>query len=439
VAAPCRLFQSVCLLSLTIALSPTPAHAYSQFTHEELIDLVWSDSIRPLLLERYPGTTEPALRRAHAYAYGGSLIQDVGYYPFGKRFFSDLAHYVRTGDFVLAMFRESHNIDELAFAIGALSHYLGDSIGHSEAVNPSTAIEFPKLVARYGPIVTYEEAPIDHVRTEFGFDVAQSAWQRYAPGAYRRRSGFRVARPLLYRAFRDTYGISARGILGPLRTALSSYRWSVTRLLPAFLRAEEVRLRGHLPAEPENAAAAEFSRNVAHNEYAARYKPPYSRPGFGAHVFAAAISVVPKIGELKILDVEAPVASTEALFLNSVDHAVDRFRGDLHELRLQPDPLELENLDLDTGSKVVPGQAKLVDQTYERLLFRIVRERAAVSPELRDILTAFYSDPAPGPSAGRAKKRQKIDEALEELRAARYCTAKPFLNRNCNQSNRNAY
>ncbi len=406
---------------LAFIFASRPAAAYSQFTHEELIDLVWADSIEPLLRQRYPAASASALRRAHAFAYGGSLVQDIGYYPFGNRFFSDLAHYVRSGDFVVAMFHEATSLNELAFAIGAYSHYIGDSIGHSEAVNRATAVEFPKLDARYGPVVTYEEAPIDHIRTEFGFDVAQAVFQHYAPGGYRERAGFRVARPLLYRAFRDTYGISARGILGPLRSALSTYRWSVTRLLPAFLRAEEVRLGGRLPPETDDGARAEFLRNVFQSDYAVHYPGGYRRPGIGAHLFAAALAVIPKIGRLKILDIQPPVASTEDLFVHSADLAVAAFRAGLHILSQQRDPqFALANLDLDTGMRVMRGESKLVDRTYETLLLRIVQEHAAVTPELRDVFTGYYSDADhPLPAGNDAKHRRKIADALALLRAAR--------------------
>jgi len=135
-------------------LMPWTTNAYSVFTHEELIDLTWRSAIRPLLLERFPGSTDAQLRQAHAFAYGGCDAQDMGYYPFGNKFFSQLTHYVRPGDFINNLFRESHNVNEYAFAIGVLSHYIGDSIGHSVAVNPSTGINFPKLAKKFGPIVT---------------------------------------------------------------------------------------------------------------------------------------------------------------------------------------------------------------------------------------------------------------------------------------------
>jgi len=398
---------------LAALLTGAPAHAYSQFTHEELIDLVWADSIQPLLLEHYPSASDGALRRARAFAYGGSLVQDIGYYPFGNRFFSNLAHYVRSGDFVVALFRNARSLDELAFATGALSHYIGDSIGHGQAVNPSTAIEFPDLNARYGSIVTYEEAPIDHIRTEFGFDVAQSVLHRYAPNQYRERFGFRVARPLLYRAFREIYGISARGILGPARSALSTYRWSVTRLLPAFLGAQEVRLGGRMPAENPDGARSEFLRDIGHAAYSAQ-STTASGPGVGSHVFAVFLAVVPKIGKLKALDIKPPVTATEDLFLESTAHAAASFRAALGQIRQEPDPrFELENLDLDTGSSVAPGQSKLVDGTYDSLVLRIVREQAAVLPELRAALARYYS--ARDLASGDETKRRKIEEALTAL------------------------
>jgi len=388
--------------------------AYSQFTHEELIDLLWDDSIRPLLLRRYPGAGEQVLRRAHAFAYGGCLMQDIGYYPFGKRFFSDLAHYVRSGDFVATLFRDARNIEELAFAIGALSHYIGDSIGHSQAVNPSTAEDFPRLEQKYGPIVTYEEAPYAHIQTELGFDVAQTAFQRYAPNAYRRHIGFRVGRPIMYRAFRDTYGISASGILGPARSALSTYRWSVSRLLPAFLRAEVVRFHGKLPAEMKDGPESEFVKDISHSEYASLYSTPYAHPGKISHVLAFVITVIPKVGRLKALAPKPPPARTESQFLESADHAVARLRKVLDDIAAEGDrPLQLENLDLDTGHRAVPGESKLVDRTYARLVVRVVQEHVAVSQELRHALLDFYSNPQRRPAD------PKTEQALSVLREER--------------------
>ena len=167
------------LLLIVFSLSRAGT-GYSVLTHEEIIDLLWKDQITPLLLEKYPGTSPEELRVAHGYAYGGSLVQDMGYYPFGNRLFSDLVHYVRSGDFVEALLDESANVNEYAFSLGALAHYTADITGHP-AVNAAVAQEFPKLRAKYGPAVTYAQDPKAHIRIEFGFDVAQVAKHRCDP------------------------------------------------------------------------------------------------------------------------------------------------------------------------------------------------------------------------------------------------------------------
>jgi hypothetical protein len=156
----------------------------------------------------------------------------MGYYPFGKEFFSDLTHYVRSGDFIVALLRNAHNANEYAFAVGALSHYLGDSIGHSESINPATAIEFPHLEKKYGPEVTYEENPHAHVRTEFAFDIDMLSHHHLAPAAYLRHVGFIVPRRLLEVAFFETYGLRLKEVLGPERPAIRSYRTSVRSFIP---------------------------------------------------------------------------------------------------------------------------------------------------------------------------------------------------------------
>src|SRR5690349_7162938 len=164
-------------------LCTSASFAYSVLTHEEIVDLVWADELRPLLLKRFPGLTEEQLTEAHAYAYGGAVIQDLGYYPFGSVEFSNLTHYVRSGDFVLTLLEQSQDLNEFAFALGALSHYSSDTMGHP-SVNRSVAIEYPKLQARFGNFVRYAQAKTAHLRTEFGFDMAQVAKQRYAPQQY---------------------------------------------------------------------------------------------------------------------------------------------------------------------------------------------------------------------------------------------------------------
>ena len=277
-------------------LAPQTTGAYSVFTHEELIDLTWRSAIRPLLLERFPSSTDAQLREAHAFAYGGCDAQDMGYYPFGSNFFSELTHYVRAGDFINNLFRESRNVDEYAFAIGALSHYIGDSIGHSVAVNPSTAIAFPGLAKKYGPIVTYDENPHAHVRTEYAFDIGQLSKRTFAPPAFMRFIGFRVPRGLLERAFVATYGIEVRELVGKTLPAMRSYRTSVRTLIPVFSNAEIVLHGKQFAPDADTAEYRQFVKQLRQADYERHWAYTYRKPGIGSHLLAIVIKIIPKVG-----------------------------------------------------------------------------------------------------------------------------------------------
>lgn len=397
-----------------------PVYGYAVFTHEELIDLAWNDSIRPLLLRRFPGTTEAQLDEAHAYAYGGCVIQDLGYYPFGKEIFSNLTHYVRTGDFVMALLRDAKTVNEYAFAIGALSHYVGDSIGHSEAINPGTALTFPKLANKYGPVVTYEEAPYDHVRVEFGFDVAQISRRRYAPGAYHKYIGFRVSRKLLDRAFFATYGLRVRDILGPQRSAIGSYRYAVRKLLPLFAKGTVVILRNDIPPEIPDSARAQFLSSVANAEYQKNWSTTYRSPGFSGHVVAIVIRIIPKVGFLKTLSIKAPTPATEDLYINSMNASVALFRKLLARAGTDAHgELDLANRDLDTGGRVRPGTYALTDKTYAELLAKVTEDNSVlpIPVELRQNILDYYSDPnAPITTKKHRKAWAKVQVELQKLR-----------------------
>jgi hypothetical protein len=409
-----RLYQCGIALLLAVALVfPPTTSAYSVLTHEELIDLAWNESIRPLLLARFPGTSEEQLREAHAYAYGGSAIQDMGYYPFGKEFFSNLTHYVRAGDFVVWLLQNAQTPDELAFAIGALSHYLGDSIGHSQAINPATALEFPKLRHEFGPIVTYDESPHGHVRTEFAFDVEELSDAALAPPSYMRFIGFKVPRRFLERAFLSTYGFNIHEVLGRAHPALRSYRTSVRSFIPAFTEAEIVLHRHQFPAHPDDQAYHIFAERVARTNYDRKWRP-YRGPGFKAHLLAILVFIIPKIGPLSDLAIKIPNRGTEELYLQSVNRTVDSFREALHQLAASETPLVLANNDLDTGYPVKLGDYPLADQTYAQLLDRITSRPDRLIPEaLRQDIIGHYE--GLGSTTNAQKKTNAKLQVLEKM------------------------
>lgn len=392
--------KSLCcriVLALGLSLCANRTVAYSVLTHEELIDLSWNESIRPMLLARFPGTTEAQLRVAHSFAYGGSAIQDLGYYPFGKQFFSDLTHYVRTGDFVGRLLRDASTLNEYAFAIGALAHYLGDTLGHSEAINPATALEFPKLARKFGSSITYDQSPHGHIRTEFAFDVQELASKEFAPPEYLRFIGLRVPSRFLERTFERTYGFDLHELIGRARPALRSYRTSVRSFIPAFAEAEVV-LHGHqFPAPPpDDEAYRTFIERVKRTNYERKWNHAFRGPGFKAHLLAIVVFLVPKVGGASDLAIKIPTPETQESYWRSVNHTVDELRSMLHRLSTNPGASALANDDLDTGLPVKFGDYPRADQTYSQLLERLTARPERVVPEdLRHNILHFYEAARP--------------------------------------------
>jgi Zinc dependent phospholipase C len=386
----CRACYPIVLLLAAILLA-SDSTAYSVLTHEELIDLAWNDSIQPLLLAKFPKSTDAELVVAHSFAYGGSAVQDMGYYPFGKVFFSELTHYVRSGDFIVRLLSDARTLNEYAFAIGALSHYLGDSIGHSEAVNPATALAFPKLKNKYGESVTYGESPHSHIRTEFAFDVKELSDRAFAPSAYLERVGFRVPRKFLRDVFIATYGIDIAEVLGRARPDLKSYRTSVRSFIPAFAEAEVVLHKKQFLPPPDTKAYRIFAERVAHTNYERRWRHTYKGPGFKAHLLAILVFIVPKVGAASDLAIKIPTYETEEWYLSSVNRTVDQFRTILQNLLSKKSPARLANLDLDTGERVRLGDYALADKTYAELLARLTsKPRLGVPADLKRNLLDYY-------------------------------------------------
>jgi hypothetical protein len=373
-------------------LLSTQATPYSVQTHEELIDLAWKQSIQPILLKRYPSLTKAQLQEAHAYAYGGCAIQDFGYYPFGNAFFSDLTHYVRSGDFVLALLHNASTPDELAFAIGALSHYIGDNIGHSGAVNVSVPIEFPKLQQRYGSIVNYAQNPHAHVQTEFAFDINQLSKLRFAPRDYLEHVGLEVSSSLIRKAFFETYGLNLLDLIGEKERAIGVYRHSVRNFIPNIARAESVLHKKSFPSDVPSQdlidLQGELLQAAADNDWETYRK----KPGFGTHVYAGFIFILPKVGPLKLLAIKGPTPQTEELYVKSLNRSIKYMRTVLNDF----DHLDryIHNRDLDTGLVVKPGSYPLTDNTYAKLLEVITKNPANVVPtQLKHDLIEYYADP----------------------------------------------
>jgi hypothetical protein len=366
--------------------------AYSVLTHEEVVDLLWKDDIQPLLSKRFPGATAEDLKKAHAFAYGGSLIQDMGYYPFGNKYFSDLTHYVRSGDFIVNLLNEASDLNEYAFALGALAHYSADNLGHP-SINQAVGLQFPKLRKKFGKEVTYANNPKAHIRTEFGFDVTQVARNLYTSDRYHDFIGFEVSKPVLERAFQDTYGIPLSDVLSKEDMAIGTFRRAISTILPEMTRVALVARKKEIVAETPNFNSRKFRYYLSRANYQREWGKGYRRPGFGTRVLAFFLKFVPKVGPFKAVDFKIPTRKTEDLYIASVNHTLDNYKSLLLEVRANK--LRLANTDFDTGRMTHAGEYVLTDNAYAHLLDELnKRNFDQVTPELRKNILAFYGDPA---------------------------------------------
>jgi hypothetical protein len=391
--------------------------AYSVLTHEEIVDLLWTDQIRPLILKRYPGLSEEQIKEAHAYAYGGAVIQDLGYYPFGSVEFSNLVHYVRTGGFVRELLAQSNDADEYAFALGALSHYASDIAGHP-AVNRSVAIEYPKLQAKFGTSVRYAQDKTAHLKTEFGFDTVQVEKNRYASQQYHDFIGFQVSKSLPERVFPIVYGVQLKDVLPREDLAIGSYRYSVSRLIPEMTRVALQTHKKDLMRETPNFAKQKFLYRLSRSNYEKEWGKDYVKPGLGTRILSTLLRFMPRIGPFKGLGFKSPTPQTEDLYIKSINTTVDQYRAFLQEGGA--DSLVLPNYDLDSGNPTKEGEYSLTDETYAKLLGQLAKSKFGyTTPELRDNILQFYSDV----SASIPTKDDKVQSTsvlalLDQLRAA---------------------
>jgi len=407
---------AIALLLFFQLLLPPAGYSYAVLAHQALIDTTWESHIKPLLKVRYPGATEEDLSAAQAYAYGGSIIQDLGYYPHGSAFFSDLTHYVRSGDFVLALLRDAQNVHDYAFALGALSHYATDNQGHRLATNRAVPVLYPKLKIRFGDSVAYEDDTLAHVKTEFGFDVLQVAKGQYASESYHDFIGFEVSRPLLDQAFQQVYGVELISVLDDEEKALNSYRRDVSRLIPEATRIAWSLKSNEIKADEPGATHRKFLYNLSRSDYEKQWGKDYQRPSRKERFYAFVYKLLPKIGPLKVLQLKTPTPDTEKMFEESFNASVQEYQKLLGEERRGT--LQLPNLNFDVGNETPGGKYRLNDEAHAQLLHRLAEKKfGCVSPDLREeLLTFFASADAPYDVKKDKKTWDRVQAELQSLK-----------------------
>ncbi|MBD1398631.1 zinc dependent phospholipase C family protein [Pontibacter sp. JH31] len=405
------------LLALILLFSTPAAKAYGVLTHQAIIDAAWKDSIEPLLRRRFPNATDEDLLKAHAHAYGGSIVQDMGYFPFGNTFFTDLTHYVRSGDFVANMIKSATTVEEYGFALGAMSHYNADIHGHPLGTNKAVALVYPKVKAEHGREVTYAEDPVSHVKTEFGFDVLQVARGNYASDDYQAFIGFKVSKELLEKAFLETYGLKLNDVFLNVPLAIGTYRYTIRGLMPDLTKAAWQAKNGDIQKASPGATRRKFHYHMSRAEFNKTWGNDYERPNIFARFVAWIIKVLPKIGPLQTLAFKPPTPEAEKLFYHSFNTTVENYTKLIQQLRQQQDKLQLTNMQLDTGKPTIPADYKLTDETYAKLVLKLTKsDFEHMSPALRQNILEFYQ-------SNKALKeveegdRAEVSEALTKLRA----------------------
>ncbi len=408
---------------LLVFLFSFPLWAYSPLTHEAIIDSAWKSSIVPLLRKRFPDLSESEILQAKAYAYGGSIIQDMGYYPNGSKLFSDLTHYFRSGDFVVALLRDSQDVNEYAFALGALAHYAADNNGHHLATNLAVPMLYPKLGRKYGSVVTYEDDPIAHVKTEFGFDVLEVAQGRYTAENYHNFIGFNVSIPLLERAFFETYGLQLKVIVPDEERSMNSYRNTVRGMVPRATRIAWALKKNEIQKDMPGITRKKFLYNLSRAEYERDWGKNYQQPTFNDKAVAFLTRLLPKVGPLRILEFRTPTPAAEKLFESSFNVSLDRYKDALSQVAR--DQLKLPNFNFDIGEITQRGQYRLSDKTCAMLLNRLAANRfATTSLSLRADLIAYFSSPSRNHTKKEnVKTDQKIQEQLHLLEQSSFSTS----------------
>lgn len=416
VATQIALFCFACL--------PSIMQGASVLTHESIIDAAWDVRLKPVLLAHYPNATPEELKAAHAYAYGGSIIQDLGYYPHGSEQFSNMTHYVRTGAFIQALIQDAKSLNELAFALGALSHYVSDADIHRNATNVGEGILYPRVERKFGPVVTYEEDPAAHLKTEFGFDVLEVARGNFAPQAYHDFIGFDMAPGVLQRAFEETYSVPLADLFPNFDKSIGSYRRDISRVIPEATRIAWAQRQSQIEKSQPGMTAQRFIYVMSRSSYERNWGKQYDRPTAMDRFLAILLKLIPPIGPLRSLKFKMPTAKVETLFMASFNRSVHQFSDDLNAL--QQKTLKLADINYDVGVQTPPGKYHLEDDTYAIWVHKLAeRNFAGVTAEVRNAIVSYYHDPnAPLHTRDRPAEWNRLQAELKALQTTNLAVAR---------------
>ena len=408
--------KTTLLLFSAFYLVPFFASGFGVLSHEAIVDAEWDHSILPLLKAKFPSASIEEQNEAHAYAYGGAVAPDMGYYPLGSKLFTNLVHYVRSGDMVDALLRDARNINEYAFALGFLSHYVADDYGHPLATNRSVPLVYPRLRKKYGNVITYGDNKVSHLRMEFGFDVLEVAKGNYASQAYRNFIGFKVDTAVLSKAFFETYGLTIDEVFSHhFHLGVETFRWIVANIFPVITREAWATKKHQILKQYNTANSKNFKFKMRRRQYNKQFGKDYKRPGFSAKMLSFFLRVIPKIGPLRALKFKPPTPQSEVFFDRSFDTILLHYSSRIKRLPQDHEPLR--DIDFDTGLPTANCEYQLADQTYVAWLLRLNGDefKNTNASIQKNIIRFFHLPAVAGSHSTLSKKCIRFMEAYHEI------------------------
>lgn len=381
-----------CLLATAFfLLAGQTVNAYSILAHEAIIDASWKEVSIPLLKQKFPNATREDLLLAHSYAYGGSIVADMGYMPFGNALFTDLVHYVRSGDFVETLLKDAQNLNEYAFALGAMSHYLADKYGHSLSTNRNVPLIYPKLKKQFGDVVTYYDDHTSHSRMEFAYDVLQIGQGNYTSEGYHDFIGFNISVPVLEKAFYEVYGLKLGSIFGNINGDINTMRWGVRNLFPVLTKSAYKSNKAEIDKMHPGMTVKKFKYGLSRRSFNLEYGKERKESKFFAKATVFIISILPKVGPLKTLKFVSPGDEGQKLFAQSFVAISKNYVVALGEVT---DPgFSLPDIDFDTGKPTHLGEYPLADKTYGELVEKLHKQGYKnITPELQNNIVNYYNN-----------------------------------------------
>jgi len=401
-----------------LLMIPAAGQAFSVLAHQAVVDQAWDTTLLPLLRKRFPNATQQDLDDARSYARGGSHLPDLGYFPLGSHLFTDLLHYVRTGDFYERAVKEAASAQEYAFALGMLAHYEADTIGHAEATNLAVPIIYPELAQKYGSSATYADSPSSHLETEFRFDVLQVAHRHEVPKLFEHSIEFKVPKEFLERVFEENYGLKLEDLFVNYDIALNTYRWGFRTLIDEATGIAWELYREDINSLEPGIKRGDFVHQMSRADFVKEFGKAFLEPGYFARFVAFAGNLVPNVGPLKRLPYKPLPDDVKQLFFHAYRNAYEQY---LKEVSFAAQgKILLPNLILDTGEPPRAGAYAPADKAYAELLDHHARDHFAHLPKALadDMLTHFHDRNAALSFEDSQSKRAKISAEVNELATA---------------------